>query len=203
MYKFKFFINFEKEAQWLEKMACNGYRLKSTFMGYQFRRGEPEDAMIKVDFRKFRRKENFIDYCTLFDDSGWAHLAGTKNSGLQYFKRIDETAGEDIFSDPYSKATRYKRYANTSFELVISFLPLLIIFYSANAMNFDIFTNPKDLYFTPGLWEKTGSSFWFSFLFETPIALMRGVSWMFIPLTVILYLFFGYTSNKLYLKHKN
>lgn len=203
MYKFKFFIDFEKEEKWLEKMSRDGYHLKSIFMGYQFQRGKPEDAMIKVDFRKFQRKEDFIDYCTLFEDSGWLHLAGAKNSGLQYFKRIDPNAGDDIFSDSYSKVTRYKRYANKSFELAISFIPLLIIFYFGGTMNFDIFTNPKDLYYTPGLWNETGSTFWFSFLLETPIALLRGISWAFIPLTVILYLFFGYKSNKLYLQKRN
>ena len=34
--------------------------------------------------------------------------------------------------------------------------------------------NPKELYFTPGLWDKQGVSFLWAFLFETPLALMRG-----------------------------
>ena len=97
-------------------------------MGYQFQRGKPEAETIKIDFRKFRKREDFIDYCTLFEDSGWKHLAGTKSSGIQYFKRIDDTAGDDIFSDNNSKATRYKRYANMFFELAISYLPLLVYF---------------------------------------------------------------------------
>ena len=33
MYKFKFFIDFEKEEKWLEKMANDGYHLQSTFYG--------------------------------------------------------------------------------------------------------------------------------------------------------------------------
>lgn len=202
MHKFKFFIDFEKEEHWLEQMAYDGYHLKSTFMGYQFQRGKPEAETIKIDFRKFRKREDFIDYCTLFEDSGWKHLAGTKSSGIQYFKRIDDTAGNDIFSDNNSKATRYKRYANMFFELAISYLPLLVVFYLADIIDFNAFVNPKELYFTPDLWNKTGSSFWFSFLFETPFALMRGLAWSFIPLTMIFYLFFGYKSNKLYLQNK-
>ena len=145
-------------------------------MGYQFQRGKPEAETIKIDFRKFRKREDFIDYCTLFEDSGWKHLAGTKSSGIQYFKRIDDTAGNDIFSDNNSKATRYKRYANMFFELAISYLPLLVVFYLADIIDFNAFVNPKELYFTPDLWNKTGSSFWFSFLFETPFALMRGLA---------------------------
>lgn len=202
MHKFKFFIDFEKEEKWLEQMASDGYHLQNTFLGYRFKRGEPEAATIKIDFRKFRRKEDFIDYCTMFEDSGWKHLAGTKNSGIQYFKRIDDTAGNGIFSDNHSKASRYKRYATMFFELAISYLPLLIIFYLTDIIDLNVFVNLKELYFTPGLWDKTGTSFWFSFLFETPFALMRGFAWSFIPLAMILYLFFGYKSNKLYLQNK-
>lgn len=201
MHKFRFYIDFDKEEKWLEQMASEGYHLQNTFFGYQFRQGEPEASTIKIDFRKFKTREDFVDYCTMFEDSGWKHLVGTKNSGIQYFKRIDESAGADIFSDTHSKASRYKRYADMSFELAISFVPLFVIFYLSDVLNFDGFINPKGLYYTPGLWDKTGSSFWFSFLFETPFALARGFAWMLIPLNIILYLLFGYTSKKLYLQH--
>lgn len=139
----------------------------------------------------------------MFEDSGWKHLAGTKSSGIQYFKKINDTVGDEIFSDNNSKAARYNRYANMCFELAMSFLPFLLIFYLADTINFKVFTNPKELYLTPGLWERTGVSFWFSFPFETPLAIMRGFAWSFAPLTIILYLFFGYKSKKLYLQNKS
>jgi hypothetical protein len=88
-----------------------------------------------------------------------------------------------------------------SFEIAMSFLPLLVVFYLVDIIDFKAFINPKELYLTPGLWDKTGISFWFSFLFETPFALMRGFAWSFMPLTIILYLLFGYRSNKLYLQN--
>ncbi|MFS0646480.1 DUF2812 domain-containing protein [Siminovitchia sp. 179-K 8D1 HS] len=201
MYKFKFFIDFEKEEKWLEQMANDGYHLQNILFGYQFQKGVPETATIKMDFRKFNKKEDFIDYCTMFEDSGWKHLAGTKSSGFQYFKKIDDTAGDEIFSDNHSKAARYKRVANMFFESAISFIPLLVVFYLTDIMNFKALINPKELYFTPGLWDKTGASFWFSFLFETPFALMRGLAWSFVPLAIISYLFFGYKSNQLYLQN--
>lgn len=201
MYKFKFFLDFEKEEKWLEQMANEGYHLQNTFMGYQFQRGNPEATTIKIDFRRFGKKEDFIDYYTMFEDSGWKHLAGSKNSGMQYFKKIEDTVGDEIFSDNNSKAARYKRYANMCFELAMSFLPLLVVFYLTDIIDFKALINPKELYFTPGLWDETGTSFWFSFLFETPFALMRGFAWSFIPLTIILYLFFGYRSKKLYLQN--
>ena len=203
MYKLKFFIDFEKEEQWLEQMAKEGYHLQNTFLGYYFQKGEPEKATIKIDFRMFKKKEDFIDYCTMFEDGGWKHLAGTKSSGVQYFKKMDDTVGDEIFSDNHSKAARYKRLANMFFELAISYLPLLVVFYLIDIIDFKALTNPQEFYFTPGLWDKTGISFWSSFLFETPFALIRGYSWVFFPLAIILFFFFGYRSNKLYLQNKS
>ena len=110
--------------------------MQSTFMGYQFKKGNPETATIKIDFRRFRRKEDFIDYCTLLEDSGWKHLAGSKNSGMQYFKKLDDSAGDEIFSDTNSKAARYKRYANMCYESSMSFIPLLLIFYLSDTIRF-------------------------------------------------------------------
>lgn len=203
MYKFKFFVDFEKEEKWLEKMASEGYHLKSTSFGYRFEKDEPEPTTIKKDFRKFKRKEDFVDYKMMFEDSGWRHLVGSKSSGDQYFQKIDETGDDEIFSDNTSKAERYKRYANMSFELAFCFIPILVAFYVTDIIDFNAFVNPKELYLTPELWDKTGSAFWSSFLFETPFALMRGIIWSFIPVMIIFNLIFGYRSNQLYLKNKN
>ena len=202
MYKIKFFLDFQKEEKWLETMANKGYHFQRNFMGYHFQKGKPKTETIKIDFRKFSTREDFIDYCTLFEDSGWKHLAGSKSSGMQYFKKIKDSAGDDIFSDANSKAARYKRYEKMCHEFALSFIPILVIFYLSDVISFQGFINPKELYFTPGLWDKEGFSFWFSFLFETPFALLRGFAWSFIPLTIILYLFCGYRSNKLYLQSK-
>ena len=203
MYKFKFFLDFEKEEKWLETMTSQGYHLTSISLGYRFKKGEPETATIRKDFRRFKNKEDFLDYQALFEDSGWQHLAGTKNSGDQYFKKIDERLIDDIFSDKMSKAARYQRFAKMCFELAVAFIPVLVVFFIADIIDFNAFVNPKALYLTQDLWDKTGSDFWSAFLFETPFALMRGIIWLFIPLMIIFYLYFGYQSHRLYLKNKN
>src|SRR5699024_5267784 len=172
-------------------MASQGYHLTSIFLGYRFKKGEPETATIRKDFRRFENKEDFLDYQALFEDSGWKHLAGTKNSGDQYFKKIDEGVIDDIVSD------------KMCFELAVAFIPVLVVFFIADIIDFNAFVNPKALYLTQDLWDKTGSAFWSAFLFETPFALMRGIIWLFIPLMIIFYLYFGYQSHRLYLKNKN
>ena len=54
MRKYKYFINFDKEEKWLMDMAKQGYLLEGRSSGYRFRTIEPEETIIKIDFRKFR-----------------------------------------------------------------------------------------------------------------------------------------------------
>lgn len=200
MWKFKFFLNFEKEEKWLNEMARKGYQLENATFGYTFRKSEPEDTIIKIDYRKFRNKKDFIDYCTLFEDSGWKHISGTYYSGTQYFKKQRKDSNDDIFSDQYSKAGKYQRLSKGLIQLSISYLPLFIVLVMSGAIQLKAFLDPKQLYFTPGLWDKNGFSFWFSFLFETPFALMRGFAWLVIPVSIIFCLFYSIQANRLYKK---
>lgn len=66
-----------------------------------------------------------------------------------------------------------------------------------------VFTDPKALYYTPGLWEKTGAAFWTAFLFETPFALGRGFAWLLFPLLIGLYLIFSAMAKSRYRRLKS
>jgi len=202
MRKFKFFIDYDKEEKWLKEMEKEGYQLESKFVGgYKFRLTKPEDTTIKIDYRTFKKEEDFIDYCALFEDSGWQHIAGKKSSGTQYFKKIDRDSDDDIFSDNVSKAGKYKRLSNMFLEMAICYLPLLVAMISADIINMDAIFNPRLLYLTNGLWEMTGAAFWRAFLFETPFVLFRGFVWLFIPVTMMLFLFFSFRAKRLYEKN--
>ncbi|AJH20128.1 MULTISPECIES: DUF2812 domain-containing protein [Bacillus] len=202
MWRLKFFLDFEKEEKWLEEMAWKGYQLKSNTFGYKFKIAEPEDATIKIDYRIFYRRSDFINYCTLFEDSGWKHIAGKWWAGTQYFKKIDEESEDDIFSDQMSRAGKYKRLSKTFLELAICYFPLLMLFMFNNTIDLGVMLNPKGLYYTPGLWDMHGAAFLGSFLFETPFALMRGISWLFIPAAIGMFFFFSYKANRLYEERK-
>jgi hypothetical protein len=201
MKKFKFFIDFDKEEKWLEEMAQQGYQLESHSIGYKFRQAQPEDAVIRIDYRKFKKQEDFIDYCTLFEDSGWKHIAGTKNSGTQYFKKLDKDSEEDIFSDKQSKAAKFKRLSEMFVQIAICYLPLFVALISTDVINSAAFFNPKLLYLTQGLWEMSGGDFWKAFIFETPFALFRLVLWLFIPIMMALYLIFASKAQRLFEKN--
>lgn len=203
MVKFKFFTDFDKEEKWLSAMAGMGYKFigKSTF-GYKFKRAEPEQAVIKIDYRIFKRQEDFEDYRALFEDCGWQHIAGTKSSGYQYFRKADENGSEEIFSDAQSKAARYKRLSEMCISLAGSFIPILAALYSTDLIDLEAFINPKTLYLTPGLWQKTGTDFWRAFLFETPFALLRGFVWAIIPAMIVLNFVFGFIARQHYLSQQ-
>lgn len=203
MKKFKIFLNFQKEEKWLEHMAAQGWQLKKQNIFYTFESAQPKQANIKIDYRVFTNKQDFLDYCSLFEDSGWQHIAGTKNSGNQYFMRIGESSNEDIFSDAISRAGRYKRASHMMLSGVVVFLPFIIMAISEGTFGIDAFLNPKALYYTPGLWEMSGSEFWRKFLFETPFALMRGFSWSISLLFVLVYVFFTLKSWMIYKKALN
>lgn len=192
MKKYKFFIDFDKEEKWLNDMAKSGYMLvsRNAFGGYSFRKGEPKDAPLRIDYRVFNNNADFLDYRQLFEDSGWRHISGTKASGNQYFARVDSRADDDIFSDTSSKAGRYKRLSEMNLLIFFLFLPLMFVLVNTGTIDMGAMLNPKLLYYTPGLWEKAGPDFWLSFLFETPFAFMRGFLWLVFPVTMALFLYY-------------
>ncbi|WDM23225.1 DUF2812 domain-containing protein [Paenibacillus polymyxa] len=201
MKKYKFFTNFDEEENWLNDMARQGYRFtKKTSFGYKFEPDKPANVTIKIDHRTFKKRADFEDYSALFEDSGWEHIDGTKSSGYQYFKKVDNQGNEEIFSDVDSNASRYKRLSDMWATLAISFLPILAALISTDAIDPGILLDPKLLYFTPGLWDLNGSDFWGAFFFETPFALFRGFTWIILPALITLYLYFAFKAHKQYKK---
>jgi len=201
MIKFKCFIDYDKEEKWLHEMANKGYELERVCLGYKFYYTKPKNVTIRIDYRTFKKKEDFIDYCNLFGDCGWKHIAGSKNSGAQYFKKIDENSQGDIFSDAISKAGKYKRLSSMCGVLAAMYLMLSAAYISGGYMNVKAMLNPKLLYLTPGLWERTGVPFWGGFLFETPFVILRGFVFI-IPLVMILYVYLLIKAQLLYNKTK-
>lgn len=134
----------------------------------------------------------------IFEDSGWKHVTGSKSSGFQYFKKINNDSDDDIFSDARSRAGRYKRISNMWLSFELMFTALFIVMLSQGKISISALLSPKDWYLTPGLWEMDGVSFLWSFLFETPFALFRGCSWLIYIIFIILYGIFALKSTRMY-----
>ncbi len=203
MRKFRCFMNYDKEEKWLNDMAKKGYGLKNAdCFGYEFYSTKPENATIRIDYRNFNSKKTFVDYCMLFQDSGWQHIVGSKFSGTQYFKKTDENGEDDIFSDVISKAGKYKRLSNMYITMAVCYLCLVISLSSNGSVNTKALLNPKLMYYTPGLWQATGIHFWVSFIFETPFAILRGYMWVIMIIITILMIYYSIKSKKLYDKQR-
>lgn len=86
------------------------------------------------------------------------------------------------------------------FSLAAVFLPLLAGLLASGAINIQAFLNPKLLYQTPGLWEKTAADFWRAFLFETPFAVLRGLAFLAFPAMVAFSLFYAIRADIIYKK---
>lgn len=200
MWQLKCFFDFRKEEKWLEDMGRKGYRLRKSSGGfYQFDYcNTPGEFNIKIDYRYFSKSQDFLNYCALFEDSGWQHIAGSKNSGTQYFVKNRADAGDDIFTDNFSRAGRYKRISFMWMTMAVIYLPLACSFITTGFIRAQSIFNWKSLYLTPGLWELKGIHFWRAFLFETPFALLRGFGWTGFLLVVAIYAYYALKSYLLY-----
>lgn len=197
MHTFKFFINYTKEEKWLNKMAKKGYELDNVCFGYRFHKVEPSDITYRIDYRQFKSKRDFVDYCTLFEDAGWKHITGSRSSGAQYFKKISDESTDDIFSDNSSKAGRYKRASEAWLSFALCYFTITICGINNGTISLKTLMNPKLLYYTPGLWSRTGFDFIFSFLFETPFALGRALIWLLCPICIVVYIYLVIKYNRL------
>jgi hypothetical protein len=193
--KFKLFWDFDEEEKYLNDMAAQGHILKkyTTFGFYHFESDKPQNLNYRIDYRIFKSRKEFDNYISLFEDAGWRHVCGTKNSGYQYFLPMSEKAGTDIFSDRISAAARYKILYNICMVNVICFIVYLsVVLLSARGAPF------KLAFLTPGLWGRTGKAFWSAFSFELPFALFRVVPLILFAVVAVFYSYWGSKAKKIY-----
>ncbi|GGD60051.1 DUF2812 domain-containing protein [Paenibacillus nasutitermitis] len=165
---FKLFMNYDKEERYLEEMARKGNRLTKKGLFYTFKKQAPQQMAVQIDYRQLKRKQDYQDYLSLFENAGWLHIAGTRSSGEQYFMKMSIDREEDlaIFSDRISSARRYLKKAFHSMIQACCMLLIIALFQYWDIVDFTGLWNPQEFFYTPGLWEKTGSAFRKSFLFE-------------------------------------
>lgn len=167
--KTRFFLDFDKEEAWLNRMADDGYLLRKRGLRYTFAPVAPGTAVVRVDYRSSMKQADFDDYVRLFEDAGWRHLHGARHGGPQYFASQTAGAGADIFSDHASKAQRYRRSVAAYGAVLVMFL---VFSYSLWPPEF-LVTSPREWYVTEGLWDMQGAEFLGAFAFESFFVLFR------------------------------
>jgi len=192
MKAYKVFINNLKEEAWIKDMASNGWLIDKIGIAYTFKKVEKKQYNVKMDYRLFKKQEDFEAYITMYEDFGWKHIAGGKSSGSQYF--IHEKLGEqmELFSDEESQKARIMRMRKMLRQSLAVTLVFFIVLLSQKYITISTLLNPKELYLTPDLWNMTGSEFWSAFWFETPFVLFRGSLMYALPIMIIIYIVFSY-----------
>jgi len=107
----------EQEEAWLSHLAGErGLHLVSLAPPgiYTFAIGEPRAMVYRLDYQYLKGQDR-PSYLQLFRDAGWEHVGQMSN--WQYFRRpVVEGEENEIFTDPASKAEKYRRV-----------LPLLVL----------------------------------------------------------------------------
>ena len=204
MKKFKLFSTYESEENWLAKQAQEGNIFIKKGLLYKFVKQTPQKVSFGIDYRTFRKKVDYIDYLSLFEDTGWQHKSGSMYSGTQYFTRESaEQEDNSIFSDRPSPWVRYKKKAASYLQSATIILMILVVEHLLGQMDLSMILHPSRLFLTPGLWEKTGQAFWNSFLFELPFALIfRLLPLLLILALIILSFISGLWALHIYRSHK-
>lgn len=179
MRKLASFYDLDKEAVWLGRMAEAGWAFRGRgLLGYDFDKADARKRVYRIDYRVFGNAADFDDYVLLFHDAGWRHVWGSKNSGYQYFEAFGDDPASDIFSDTATRAGRYRTIALHTLPLFAGSLCLAMSAALNGGIDLAAMADPQSLYFTPGLWERSGVSLVAGFLLETPFVLMRNFWWV-------------------------
>lgn len=204
MHKYKLFLDFDKEEAWLRGLSTQGWALvgKNGSGSYRFARTDGKEYLYRIDYRTFKSQSDYQDYLALFDDAGWRHVGGTKHSGEQYFVELGGGADHDIFSDGGDRTARYRKRIRLLGAVFLAYLALLFSLIASGSIDVASFFNPATFYYTPGLWERAGASFWFGFLFETPFAIMRGYWWVIIAAILAAYAFYLIANWRLAMRER-
>lgn len=193
MKKFKLFIDMKKEEQYLKEMAEKGWGLVkySAYNRYTFEKIHPESLSYRIDYQMFKKKGDYTDYLTLFEDSGWKHISGSQSSGFHFFLPVNDTNQDlDIFSDSQSSRARYKRLYNQA----TIWLALMVVYFILLQPSFE---NISSWYLAPTIWEYSGLQLVGMIVMQTFFVLIQLFPMLFFMASAIIYALIGTKAKKL------
>ncbi|CCO09627.2 DUF2812 domain-containing protein [Carnobacterium maltaromaticum] len=193
MKKFKLFIDMKKEEQYLKEMAEKGWGLVkySAYNRYTFEKIHPESLSYRIDYQMFKKKGDYIDYLTLFEDSGWKHISGSQSSGFHFFlPENDNNQDLDIFSDSQSSRARYKRLYNQA----TLWVALMIVYFILLQPSFE---NISSWYLAPTIWEYSGLQLVGMIVMQTFFVLIQLLPMLIFMSGAVIYALIGTKAKKL------
>ncbi|ELK45655.1 DUF2812 domain-containing protein [Bacillus sp. SB49] len=135
-----------KEAEWLQSMAKDGWHLARYRFGlYTFIQGEPGEYVYKLDYRN-GTDEDIDSYLALFEEAGWEKVE--RFHGWHYFRKpltVNEDA-PDIYTDHETEAHKYRLLVNLLIPLFLVTLVLAATIFQPGVTGHPIYTALKVLY---------------------------------------------------------
>ncbi|MGX7149797.1 DUF2812 domain-containing protein [Enterococcus ureasiticus] len=198
MKKIRMFVDMKKEELYLHEMAEQGWGLikYSTWGIYTFEKIIPKNLNYRIDYQIFKKKADYLAYLTLFEDSGWQHISGTKSSGFQFFTPLNSKNQDlDIFSDTSSSNERYKRL----YDQAILWATLMFLYFFMLQPSFEKISS---WYLTSSIWEYTGLQLFGMIVMQTFFLIIQIMPVMFFMFGAVYFTIMGTKTKKLIKKYE-
>ncbi len=161
MIRHKLFTSLQEEEHWINSIQSEGYQLVKVTpwtATYHFEKCSRTPHPVRLDFHEHIAKGEYSNYLSLFEDCGWQPIQGSRRCGIHYFQQTIETSSTEIFLIPNRKSILFTlpKLCLLLFRIISDFI---FIHYQVGLQNGYTLWNPKSWYLTPGLWERTGTSF--------------------------------------------
>jgi hypothetical protein len=109
--KYRFYVDYEKEEQWINEMSKNGWNLERFMVfRYTFAKGEPGAYIYRNELLAgftIKDKNNYLDF---LKESGIEVV--NKFGGWAYFRKKAAEGPFEIYTDTTSKISYYNRILN-------------------------------------------------------------------------------------------
>lgn len=142
MKKFRMFLDFENEEQWINDMNSQGWQLKKFSLGvFTFEKGEPGEYVYRNEFLSpLMSRSEQKEYFEFLNDTGIEVVHVASNSA--YFRKKKTSGQFEIFTDNASKISYLNRMLKFVILLIIpSFLWSISYFFNMKDSGlFDFFS---------------------------------------------------------------
>nr|WP_106779055.1 DUF2812 domain-containing protein [Lysinibacillus timonensis] len=130
--KIRFFIDYEKEEQWVNKMSQSGWHLTKYGIGYfKFEKGEPGKYIYRNELlTSINTKDNSKEYIAFLQETGVELVS--KSFSWAYFRKESIEGNFELYSDTSSKLD----YLNRIYYLFLFVFLLNFFIGLLNVMDF-------------------------------------------------------------------
>ena len=133
--KFRFFLSYQKELCYLEKMAMQGWLLENISVGviYTFRKSAPVRMLYDVDrfnlpkkptLEEIRHKEMFLE---MAQEMGWKEITHDESLTYYFAKEYVEGDVNELHNDEASRAYRARKFSSHMRKQATIMMPFLAL----------------------------------------------------------------------------